>query len=76
MMSERPRRTFSKESNSQIVALIENGKPRTEVFTEYDLNPSTVERWLKQKRTTDSFKHVDHLSTEQREIRKLRKLRH
>ncbi|XRQ65980.1 transposase [Streptococcus danieliae] len=41
MMSKRPRRTFSKEFKSQIVALIENGKPRTEVFTEYDLNPST-----------------------------------
>ena len=72
-MSKRPRRTFSKEFKSQFVSLIENGKPRTEVFTEYDLNPSTVDRWLKQSRTTGSFKHVDNLSPEQREIRKLKK---
>ena len=73
MMSKRPRRTFSKEFKSQIVALIENGKPHTKVFAEYDLNPSTVDRWLKQSRTTSSFKHVDNLSPEQREIRKLKK---
>lgn len=76
MMSRKPRQTYSKEFKSQIVALIENGKARTEVIADYDLNPSTIDRWLKQNRTTGSFKHVDNLTSEQREIRKLKKLLH
>jgi transposase len=72
-MSRKPRRVFSQEFKSQIVALIENGKSRAEVIADYDLTPSSVDRWVKQSRTTGSFKHVDNLTPQEREIRELKK---
>lgn len=72
-MSRKARRTFSKEFKQQIVDLIENGQPRHQVIKEYELSPSSVDRWLKQSRTTGSFKHKDNLTEEQREIRSLKK---
>lgn len=72
-MSRKPRRVFSQEFKSQIVALIENGKSRSEVITDYDLTPSSVDRWLRQSRTTGSFKHVDNLTPQECEIRELKK---
>lgn len=72
-MSRKTRRFFSQEFKSQIVALIENGKSRSEVIADYDLTPSSVERWVKQSRTTGSFKHIDNLTPQEREIRELKK---
>ena len=72
-MSRRERRTFTKEFKTQIVQLIENGKPRHEVIKEYDLGSSTVDRWLRQYRTSGSFSNVDNLTDEQKEIRRLKK---
>ena len=34
----------------------ENGKPRAAIVEEYDLTASALDRWIKQTKTTGSFK--------------------
>lgn len=46
---------------------------RSEIIKEYDLTPSNFDKWVKQSRTTGSFKTVDNLTDEQRELMELRK---
>ena len=46
---------------------------RSEIIKEYDLTPSSFDKWVKQARTTGSFKTVDNLTDEQRELIELRK---
>ena len=72
-MSRRPRRHFSDAFKQQLVDLHKAGKKRSELIREYDLNPSTVDKWLKQSRTTGSFRTVDNLTDDQRELIELRK---
>ena len=43
------------------------------LIKEYDLTPSSFDKWVKQARTTGSFKTVDNLTDEQRELIELRK---
>lgn len=47
-MTRRKRRTFSTEFKKQLVLLYKNNKPRKEIIKEYDLNPSTFDRWVRQ----------------------------
>lgn len=47
-MTKRKRRTFTFELKKQMVLLYENEKPRQEIIKEYDLSPSTFDRWVKQ----------------------------
>ncbi len=51
----RNRRTFTVEFKAQMVKLYENGKPRKDIIREYDLTPSALDKWIKQK------KHPVHL---------------
>lgn len=72
-MSRKNRRQFSDAFKQQIVDLHHAGKKRSEIIKEYDLTPSTFDRWMRQSRTTGSFKTVDNLTDEQRELIELRK---
>lgn len=56
-----------------MVDLYQSGNPRMDIFREYDLNPSTFDKWGKQEKATDSFKEKDNLTPEQKELIKLRK---
>ena len=47
-MPRRQRRTFSAEFKHQIVSLYRSGKSRKEILIEYDLTPSTFDRWVYQ----------------------------
>ncbi|HAQ3764136.1 TPA: transposase, partial [Enterococcus faecium] len=47
-MSKRQRRTYSKEFKQQIVDLYLAGKPRAEIIREYELTPSSFDKWMKQ----------------------------
>ena len=47
-MSRRQRRTYSKEFKQQIVDLYLAGKPRAEIIREYELTPSSFDKWMKQ----------------------------
>ncbi len=69
----KPRRHFTDDFKQQIVDLHQAGRKRSELIQEYDLTPSTFDKWVKQARTTGSFKSVDNLTDEQRELIALRK---
>ena len=65
-MTKRERRTYSDECKQQMVDLFLNGKPRSEIISEYELTPSAFNKWVKQAKSTGSFKHKDNLSEEQK----------
>ena len=72
-MSKRTRRTFSQEFKQQIVNLYLAGKPRVEIIREYELTASAFDKWVKQSKTSGSFKEKDNLTPEQKELLELRK---
>ena len=72
-MSRKIRRCFTDDFKQQIVDLHNAGRKRSELIKEYDLTPSIFDKWVKQARTTGSFKTVDNLTDEQRELIELRK---
>ncbi len=49
-MTKREHRTFTDEFKQQIVQLYKNGKPRKEIIREYDLTPSSLDKWVSQDR--------------------------
>lgn len=72
-MSRKTRRHFTDDFKQQIVDLHQAGRKRSELINEYDLTPSTFDKWVKQAKTTGSFETVDNLTAEQRELIALRK---
>jgi transposase len=67
------RRTFTPDFKAQMVKLYENGKPRKDIISEYDLTPSALDKWVKQSQTSGSFKEKDNRTPEEAELIKLRK---
>ncbi len=72
-MIRRERRAFTDEFKNQMVQLYLNGKPRADIIKEYDLSSSAFDNWVKQSKTTGSFKASDNRSDEENELIKLRK---
>ena len=72
-MTKRERRTYTEEFKNQMVQLYLNEKPRHEIIKEYDLTPSTFDKWLKQSQSSGSFKEKDNRSPEANELLKLKK---
>ncbi|UOQ49615.1 IS3 family transposase [Gracilibacillus caseinilyticus] len=72
-MAKRERRSFSKEFKEQIAQLYASGKPRSEIIKEYELTPSTFDKWVHQHKSTGSFEEKDNRSPEQEELIRLRK---
>jgi transposase len=72
-MTKKARRTFTSEFKEQIVQLYLNGKPRKEIIREYDLTPSSLDKWVNQSQSSGSFKEKDNLTPEEQELNKLRK---
>ena len=70
----KPRRTFKESFKKQMVELHRSGKPRKDILREYDLTPSTIDKWVKQYKQSGSFKEKDNLTPEEKELRELRKL--
>ncbi|QGJ85338.1 hypothetical protein [Streptococcus phage phi-SgaBSJ27_rum] len=63
-MSRKIRRQFSDEFKQQIVDLHKAGMKRSELIKEYELTPSTFDKWVRQAKTTGSFKTIDNLTDE------------
>ncbi len=72
-MAKRERRTFTEDFKQQIVQLYQNGKPRKENIREYDLTPSSLDKWVSKSQKSGSFKEKDNLTDEQKELMELRK---
>ena len=72
-MTKKARRTFTSEFKEQMVQLYLNGKPRKDIIREYDLTPSSLDKWVRQSQTSGSFKEKDNLTPEEQELNELRK---
>lgn len=72
--NRKPRRTFKESFKKQMVELYKSRKPRKDILREYDLRPSTFEKWVKQYTQSGSFKEKDNLTPEEKELHELRKL--
>lgn len=69
----RERRTYTEEFKKQMVDLYTNGKSRIEIVREYELTPSSLDRWITQYRNSGSFKAKDNRSEQEEELLQLRK---
>jgi transposase len=72
-MTKRERRTFTSAFKQQMIQLYQNGKTRKALIEEYELTPSSLDRWIQQSENTGSFKEKDNLTSEEQELIKLRK---
>ena len=72
-MAKKTRRQFTDEFKHQMVQLYLNGKRKSDILKEYDLTPSSLDRWIAQHQQSGSFKEKDNKTTEQLELEKLRK---
>ncbi|GAK10390.1 mobile element protein [Geomicrobium sp. JCM 19038] len=70
---KRERRTFTPEFKNQMVQLYQSGKSRAIIAREYDLTPSSLDKWIKQATATGSFKEKDNRSEQEEELQRLRK---
>ena len=68
-MTKKARRTFTAEFKQQMVQLYLNGKPRKDIIREYELTPSSLDKWINQQQTSGSFKEKDNLTPEQKDSR-------
>jgi len=73
MTEKRKRRTFTDEFKNQMVQLYKSGKRKSDILREYDLSPSTLDKWIKQSENTGSFKEKDNLTPDQKRIIELEK---
>ncbi len=72
-MSRRPRRDFTDAFKEQMVQLYLSGKTKTDIIREYDLTPSSLNRWIKQHRQGGSFKGKNNRTDAEKELIELRK---
>lgn len=56
-----------------MVQLYASGKPRAEIIREYELTPSSFDKWVRQYHDNGSFKEKDNRTPEQEELMQLRK---
>lgn len=61
-------RQFTEELRRQIVALIDAGRPRSEVMREYDLGKSTPDRWIQRVHACGSTAAADNRTPEQNRL--------
>ena len=73
MTQRRAKRTYSEEQKKQLVALLNHGKPRSEIIREYDLTASAFDKWVKRINATGSSHEKDNRTPEELELLKLRK---
>ena len=73
MSQRRERRTYTQEFKQQMVDLLNSGKPRADIIREYELTPSSFDKWVRQAKKTGSFKEVDNLTPVEKELIALRK---
>ena len=69
----RKRRNFSEDFKQHIVDLYQEGMGRKEIIEKYALTPSAFDRWVQQYRESGSFKTIDSMSKEEKELLALRK---
>jgi transposase len=64
---------YTDEFKRQIVNLYDSGRSAYKLAKEFDISAPSVYKWVKESKTTGSFKTVDNLTEEQKELIRLRK---
>ncbi len=64
---------YTKEFKLQIVELINNGKPPSEVVKDYKIARSSIHKWVEDYNSSGSFKAKDNISSKDQEIKQLKK---
>ncbi len=72
-MSRKIRCHFTDDFKQQIVDLHNAGMKRSDLIKEYELTPSTFDKWVRQAKLTGSFRSVYNMTDEQRELIQLKK---
>lgn len=52
MSPRRERRTYTQEFKQQMVDLLNSGKLRADIIREYELTPSSFDKWVRQAKKT------------------------
>ena len=73
MTERRARRSYTEEQRCQLVALYNQGKPRSEIIREYDLTGTAFDRWVKRINATGSSHEKDNRTPEEQELLRLRR---
>jgi transposase len=73
MTERRSKRTFTNQFKHQMVELHNSGKSRAEIIKEYDLTPSSFDKWVTRINATGSAKEKDNRTPQETELMKLRK---
>lgn len=71
--TRRKRRLYDDEFKLQIVRLVNSGKPKREIYEEYQITQSALGRWIRQFNGSGSFKAKDSRTPEEKELIGLRK---
>lgn len=66
--TRRKKRVYKEEFKLQMVQLVNSGKSRKDVINEYDLTPSTLDKWIKNYCSSKSFKVSDNLTKQEIEL--------
>ena len=64
---------YTDKFKKQIVELVNNGKRVTDIVSEYSIARSSVCKWVKEMKTTGSFRAKDNRSEDENEIIRLKK---
>lgn len=72
-MSRQTRRSFTDEFKTQMVQLYLGGKKKSDIIREYELTPSSLDRWIQQHENIGSYRDKDNRSDEDNELIRLRK---
>lgn len=73
MTERRLKSTFTDEFKHQMVELYNSGKSRAEIIKDYDLTPSSFDKWVTRINSTGSTKEKDNRTPQDLELIKLRK---
>ena len=73
-IKRRPRRTYTDDFKQRIVDLYNTGGySHAQLIKEYDLTPSALKKWIKQAKSSGSFREKDNRTEEENELIRLRK---
>ena len=72
-MTKRERREYTDDFKLQMVKLHQSGKTKAALIREYELTPSTLNRWIKQHQTSGSFREKDNRTEQEQELIRLQK---
>jgi transposase len=64
---------YTDDFKRKIAELRESGKSISEIVREYGIAKASISNWHKQYKNSGSFRVVDNLSVEEKELRQLRK---